>query len=182
MPGLKLILPAAPIQPVTLNGGMRMPSWHDIRSLHNVDREDFRGLAESRAAIEDLLRAEIASGTASNRIVLGGFSQGSAVSLYTGLQFDQPLAGIVGLSGYLPHTSGNFASLVHSANRATPVFMAHGDIDQVVRLEIGQRSAAELKKALGNEQVTFNVYEDLGHFSNEQELKDLAAFLKKVLP
>lgn len=102
LPYCKVILPTAPTQPVTMNRGMAMPSWYDITGLDHRANEKCDGIEESRQILVTLLQDEHARGIPYSRMVLGGFSQGGALSLYTGLQFPEPLAGIVVLSGYLP--------------------------------------------------------------------------------
>ena len=106
MPYCKFILPTAPVQPVTLNGGMRMNSWYDIIGLDERSNEECKGIEESRARLVNILKTEHEqSGLPYQRMTLAGFSQGGALSLYTGLQLDveQKLAGVCVLSGYLPH-------------------------------------------------------------------------------
>ena len=51
--------------------------------------------------VNDLIKQE-AELVPSNKIILGGFSQGAAMSMYVGLQYPEQLAGIIALSGYLP--------------------------------------------------------------------------------
>ncbi|RHY30101.1 hypothetical protein DYB32_004611 [Aphanomyces invadans] len=103
LPHLKCVLPTAPTQPVTLNMGMAMPSWYDIRSLTDREGDPCSGIDASRERIENIIQAEIDGGISPSRIVLGGFSQGGAMSLYTGYQLDKALGGILVLSGYLPN-------------------------------------------------------------------------------
>uniref|UniRef100_T1L506 palmitoyl-protein hydrolase n=1 Tax=Tetranychus urticae TaxID=32264 RepID=T1L506_TETUR len=85
----KLICPTAPAQPVTLNAGMIMPSWFDLMTLTHNGPEDAEGIANKHN-----IPAE--------RILLGGFSQGGALSLHTGLRYSKPLAGILAFSCWLP--------------------------------------------------------------------------------
>lgn len=56
----------------------------------------------SNFSVHSLIEAEIESGIASNRIIVGGFSQGGALALYSSLTFGKPLAGIIALSCWLP--------------------------------------------------------------------------------
>jgi len=180
-PYLKVVLPNAPVAPVTLNGGFRMQSWHDIKSLDQIDREDFKGLDDSRAQIDGLIAEEVASGIPGKRIILGGFSQGGAVSLYTGLQSKVPLAGILALSSYLPHTKGNFGELVAEENKDTPILQCHGDADNVVRYSIGKRTFDELSKIRGGKNIELKTYRGMAHQSCEEEMRDVADFIGKVL-
>ena len=103
MPHVKFVLPTAPKQPVTMNMGMSMPSWYDIVGLDERSNENCAGIDTSVKTLQDILKAEHDNhGLPYNRMVLAGFSQGGALSLYTGLQFTDTLAGVVVLSGYLP--------------------------------------------------------------------------------
>ncbi|CAJ0900577.1 6590_t:CDS:2 [Entrophospora sp. SA101] len=98
MEHVKFVLPNAPIRPITINAGMKMPGWFDVTTL-NVDQingVDEDGVMESISQIKKLIKDEIDSGIASNRIVVGGFSQGTTIALATGITSEYPLAGIVG--------------------------------------------------------------------------------------
>ncbi|VDK45608.1 unnamed protein product [Anisakis simplex] len=98
---VKSICPTAPMIPVTLNMGMRMPSWFDLYGLTPDTQEDEDGINQSTKLIHSMIDEEIRSGTPSDRIIVGGFSMGGALALYAGLTYDKPLAGILGLSSFL---------------------------------------------------------------------------------
>ncbi len=53
-------------------------------------------------SVNQLISAEIESSIESGRIVIGGFSQGAAISVLTGLNNKRKLAGIACLSGWVP--------------------------------------------------------------------------------
>ena len=93
-PHVKFILPTASEKPVTLNGGMEMPSWYDIKGLETRASETCDGIDESKQYITSLIENENKNGIPYKRIILGGFSQGGALSLFTSLQIDQTLAGV----------------------------------------------------------------------------------------
>jgi phospholipase/carboxylesterase len=139
------VLPHAPVIPVTINGGMPMRAWYDIRDAALDQREDPEGLRRSQAAVEALIEREIERGVPAERIVLMGFSQGCAMTLLTGLRYGKRLAGLVGLSGYLPLLATTAAER-SAANEATPIFLAHGRQDQVVPLARAQAAHAELER------------------------------------
>jgi len=140
--------------------GMRMPGWYDIKSLSTLsDREeDTAGITKSRDYFHDLIDQEIAQGIAANRIVLGGFSQGGAMSLLSGVTSKNQLGGIFGLSCYLL-LQKKIKDLIPESNpnQNTPIFMGHGDADQVVAHKWGQMSADELTKH--GFKVDFKTYE-----------------------
>ncbi|MBU1357761.1 MAG: dienelactone hydrolase family protein [Gammaproteobacteria bacterium] len=174
---VRFVFPNAPIMPVTINGGMRMPAWYDILGTDLAKREDEAGLRQSRALIEALIANEKARGIAADRIVIAGFSQGCAMALLTGLRHAERLAGIVGLSGYLP-LAGMTAAERHPANNQTPVFMAHGLRDGVV--PIGRATASrDAVAALGNP-VEWHEY-PMEHSVCMEEIADLNAWLLRVL-
>lgn len=180
---VKFILPHAPSIPITCNMGMRMPGWYDIVSpslcfvllkmskdclhhQHTIDgnvesirrNEDEAGILLSQAYFHDLIQKEIDAGIPADRIVVGGFSQGGAMSLFSGLTSKVKLAGIVALSSYLL-LSLKFAELVPKpeSNKDTPIFMGHGDSDQVVNTALGKKSY-DLLKDLGYN-ATLKIYE-----------------------
>lgn len=136
-----------------------MPGWYDIKSLSTLaDREDDEaGIARSRDYFHSLIDAEVAKGIPSNRIVIGGFSQGGAMSLISGLTYKDKLGGIFGLSCYLLLQS-KIKDMIpaDNPNAATPIFMGHGDADQVVAHRYGEMSAQKLTE-LGYK-VDFRTY------------------------
>lgn len=129
--------------------GMRMPGWYDIKSLSTLtDREeDVDGIAKSRDYFHSLIDQEVAKGIPANRIVIGGFSQGGAMSLLAGVTYKSQLGGIFGLSCYLL-LQKKIKDMIptDTPNQNTPIFMGHGDSDNVVAYKYGQASADELKK------------------------------------
>ena len=174
---VRFVFPNAPIIPVTINGGYRMPAWYDILGQDLVRREDEAGLRQSQAAIETLLAREKSRGIPAHRTVIAGFSQGCAMALMTGLRHSERLAGIVGLSGYLP-LADKTAAERHAANAQTPIFMAHGRHDPVVLMPraIASRNALQ---ALGY-QVQWTDYA-MEHSVCPEEIVDLNQWLLKVL-
>ncbi|MGE0498192.1 MAG: alpha/beta hydrolase [Ramlibacter sp.] len=174
---VRFVFPNAPIIPVTINGGHAMPAWYDILGFDLVRREDEAGLRRSQAAIEEVLAREVARGVPAHRIVLAGFSQGCAMALMTGLRHAHRLAGIVGLSGYLP-LAATTAAERNPANAQTPVFLAHGQQDDVVVISRATQSRDALQ-ALGYE-VQWHDY-PMPHSVCLEEIADLNRWLLRVL-
>ena len=175
-PGIavRFIFPHAPQQPVTVNWGMVMRAWYDIKSIDIARTVDEAGVEQSAAAIRALIEREIARGIPSARIILAGFSQGGAVALHTGLQYPATLAGLIGLSTYLPlpdHLHGESLQ----ANRNTPLFMAHGSYDPVVPVTLGDQTHQRLQE-LGY-RVEWHTY-PMEHAVNLDEIRDLGAWLR----
>ena len=174
---VRYLFPNAPTIPVTINGGYVMPAWYDILAADLVKREDEAGLRKSQAAIEELIANEKARGIPASRIVLAGFSQGCALALMVGLRHSETLAGIVGMSGYLP-LAGTTAAEHTTASLKTPIFMAHGTRDGVVVLPRATASRDALV-AMGCA-VEWHDY-PMEHSVCPQEVSDLENFLKRVL-
>ncbi|MGZ5205818.1 MAG: alpha/beta hydrolase, partial [Caldimonas sp.] len=147
---VRFVFPHAPTRPVTLNGGYVMRAWYDIFGLDAQQRrEDEVGLRESQALVEGLIAKEKGRGVPARKIVLAGFSQGCAMTLMTGLRHDERLAGLVGLSGYLPLAAKAEAER-HAANRDVPIFLAHGSADPVIPIARA-RDSRDALVAMGHE-------------------------------
>lgn len=179
---VKFVFPAAPNQPVTLNFGMTMPSWYDIKELGNViGQQDEDGIFASVDRVKQMIKEEINAGIPANRIVIGGFSQGCAISLATSVLYDTTLAGVVGLSGYLP-LHDKLVSLKSSANDNTPYFLGHGTADQVIKFEYSKLTRDYLKTKYGRTNVEWHSYENMVHTANDAEIEDVFKFLEKIIP
>lgn len=174
---VRFVFPHAPVRPVTLNGGLPMRAWYDILGPGGRFGEDEAGLRRSAAAVQALLDREAARGIAPARTVLMGFSQGCAMTLLAGLRAPQRLAGLVGLSGYLP-LAATTAAERSAANRDTPVFLAHGRHDPMVVLARGTATRDALA-ALG-QPVEWHDY-PMEHSVCAEEIADLNAWLLRVL-
>jgi phospholipase/carboxylesterase len=174
---VRFIFPHAPVLPVTINNGYRMRAWYDVLGFEEDAPQDETGLRRSQQLVEALLQREKDRGMPADRIVLGGFSQGCAMSLLTGVRHPEPLAGIMGLSGYLPLAAQTAAERT-SASLQTPIFLAHGTHDEVVGLDRAEASRDALQ-ALGYE-VEWHEYQ-MGHAVSPLEIEELNAWLVRVL-
>lgn len=172
---VRFIFPHAPVMPVTINGGMAMPAWYDIKAMdidRIVDREQLRASAD---AVARLVEREIERGVASNKIVIAGFSQGGAVAYELGLSFPGKLAGILGLSTYFATADSIQPS---EANSNTPIRIYHGTFDPIVPEALGRRSFEQLK-SLGY-QADYVTY-PMDHSVCMEEIVDIGGFLKTQL-
>jgi phospholipase/carboxylesterase len=174
----RFVFPNAPVRPVTINNGMRMRAWYDIVGLDRRAAEDVAGFQDADTKIRELIAREVARGIPAGRIVLAGFSQGGAVSLYTAPRLAEKLAGVMALSCYLPRESVLDAER-KTANDATPIFMAHGLQDGTVPMMLGVRSRDALL-ARGYK-VEWHEY-PMAHAVCAQEVADIRQFLFHVLP
>jgi len=186
---VKWVLPHAPNQAVTANFGMVMPAWFDLRSFELGQEEDEKGLLESSKKLGDLISAEVDSGISSERIVLGGFSQGGAMALLTGLTSERKLGGIAVLSGFLP-LSHKFKGMLSDHAKTIPIFWGHGADDPLVRAKFATRSVEFLRSQCNVSEtdgealagLKFKMYPGLEHSSSPEELSDLKSWLKSVVP
>ncbi|OWZ01555.1 Acyl-protein thioesterase [Phytophthora megakarya] len=178
LPHVKFVLPTAASIPVTLNMGMRMPAWYDIKSLARVNGDNADGIDTSRDRIMSIIEKEVAAGIPLARIVLGGFSQGAALSLFSGYQTTSVLGGIIAMSGYLPRAS---AFQLTSETAEVPLLMCHGEEDPVVRYDYCTMSKEKLEAA-GVKNIEFHSYPVMQHGACMEELDDVTKWLQCVLP
>jgi len=171
---LRFVFPHAPVQPVTINGGMAMRSWYDIVSFDSEGRADRAGVLASSAVLEGLIAREIERGIEPGKIVVAGFSQGGAVAIHTALQTGHDIAGLMALSTYmaLPDDAANAVS-----RKSLPIFMAHGSFDPVLRMEWGRASADRLIEA--GYAVDWHEY-PMAHAVCPQEIADISSWLSAI--
>lgn len=182
MPHLKFVLPTAPTQPVTMNMGMPMPSWYDITGLDERSNENCKGIDESQKTVTYILDKEHEEYKLPyQRMVLMGFSQGGALSLFTGMHLpkEKKLGGIVVMSGYLA-AKAQFS--ITDGLKDTPILHCHGEADPMVQIGMARKSQAAVKGEFGAESYELKTYPGLVHSVNMDELEDVATFLQKVLP
>ena len=173
---LRFIFPHAPVRPVTINNGMEMRAWYDIKMNDIARLPDEGGIRESQAGIDRLIAREIDRGIAGARIVLAGFSQGGAIALQAGLRQANRLGGIVALSTYLP-LEESLEAEASSANRPTPVFMAHGTEDPIIPVRLAEVSRATLEGR--GYDVEWHTW-PMPHSVCGPELEAISAFLGRV--
>ena len=174
---VRFLFPSAPHMPVTINGGYNMPAWYDILGADLVSRQDEAGMRQTQASMEAIIAKEKSRGIPARRIVVAGFSQGCAMALMAGLRHSERLAGIAGLSGYLP-LADKTAAEGSAANRDVPIFLAHGSRDGVVAMPRAAASRDALV-ALGYP-VEWHEYA-MEHSVCPQEVSDLEKWLLRVL-
>jgi phospholipase/carboxylesterase len=174
---LRWVFPHAPMRPVTINAGYVMRAWYDIIGTDLARREDEAGLRASRLEVEALIARDRARGVAASRIVLAGFSQGCAMALMTGLRHAERLAGLAGLSGYLPLAALTPAER-SDANALVPIFLAHGSADTMIPLARASASRDALR-AMGHA-VEWHEY-PMPHAVCAEEVRDLQRWLLDVL-
>lgn len=174
---IHFVFPNAPVQPVTINGGMSMRAWYDISEMALQCQVDIAGIYQSSAQINYLIEQEIAQGIPASRILLAGFSQGGVIALHTGLRYPQRLAGILALSTYLP-TFNTLAQEAAACNQDIPIFMAHGSADPIVAVDYAK--AAYTALLAQHYPIQWHEYA-MQHSLCGQEINDIADFINTVL-
>ncbi|KAK5576400.1 hypothetical protein RB653_007543 [Dictyostelium firmibasis] len=176
---IKFILPTAPSIPISINHGNVGTAWFNVMSLNPGSQEDSIGLEKSMKQIEQLIEEEIKNGIGADRIILGGFSQGGAMTLFTGYQSKYKVAALISLSGFSPSLS--LPSKIKPENKDIPCTMFHGTDDKVVNFKWGELSFKSFSK-VGVTNNQFIPIQNLGHSANEFELKQVHDLIEKYLP
>ena len=176
-PAVRFVFPHARVRPVTLNMGMRMRAWYDIKTLTAEGRADEEGIRESVGVLGRFIAAERSAGIESSRIIVAGFSQGAAVALHGALRHPEPLGGILALSCYLPLQALLAAELAEE-NRATPILMCHGTQDPVLPLALGVMACNWLRSS--GYRVEWKEY-PMQHQVCLPEIQDISAWLRARL-
>jgi phospholipase/carboxylesterase len=169
----RFVFPHAPVRPVTINQGIRMRAWYDIFQFGGGP-EDERGIRESQGLIEALIKQQPVPARA---IVLAGFSQGGAIVLQTALRYPERLAGVIALSSYLP-LAGKLEAEKSPANQDLPIFMAHGQYDNLIPIHRAQASRDFLQNF--DYKIEWRDY-PVPHSVCGEEIADIASFLVRLL-
>jgi len=174
---LKVICPTAPVIPITLNLGFRMPAWFDVESLEHLEEEcDIDGMQRSADTVYEIVEDEIRSGIPSDRIIIGGFSQGAALALYSTLHYEKPLAACIALSTFFPEARLPDPQFLH--NKEIPFFQAHGESDNILPVQYGINTSKILKQFLKHHEFrTYNIQ----HETSDRELNDMKLFIESVV-
>ncbi len=122
--------------------------------------------------------------------MLGGFSQGHAIALVTGLTsptYAGKLAGLIGLSGYLPLHDRTLAIRTDSGLPEMvgdmPMFIVKGKSDMLVPKRYLRLQLEKLKElGVPDSAVEAHEYDGLGHTTSPKELMDLCIWLEKIIP
>tara|TARA_B100000035_G_C21037138_1_gene571710 strand:+ start:9544 stop:10158 length:615 start_codon:yes stop_codon:yes gene_type:complete len=169
MGDIEFILPDAPLIPITLNQGLKMQGWYDIKSLEHHEH-DIRGLRKSMQMIEDIISKRRQTNKEKLKICLVGFSQGAALSLFFLLNSSVELDGIISLSGYLPGQAKK------TIIPKIPILALHGIHDDIIKVEYAKESFKILIKEENFRFVTFN----MGHEVIFEEIQHIKKFLMRV--
>ncbi len=175
--GIRFIFPHAPKRPIAINGGMVMRAWYDIRIPDLSLQEDEDSIRESSDILSSYIDAEINAGITADKILIAGFSQGGAMTLFTGLRYPQKLAGLLALSTYLP-LPDQLQAEANNANLKTPLMMMHGTFDPIIPVFQGQNSRYLLQQA--GYSIEWHEY-PMQHAVCPQEINDISHWLQQRL-
>lgn len=175
--GIKFVFPHAPERSVTINNGMRMRAWYDIRSLDMESRADAEGVKQSCEQVKQLIEKELALGIPANKILLAGFSQGGVIALALGTRYENELAGIVALSTYMSEPK-RLVIEKSTANQNTPILCCHGQQDDVVPMSLGKAAYTNLLE--NGYSVSWKEY-IMQHNVCPPEIRDIAKFISTCL-
>lgn len=173
---IKFVFPHAPVMPVTINNGYEMRAWFDIHHPDVSTKIDFAGIDKSVEAINTLIAHEQDHGIDPANIMLAGFSQGAVIALVTGILHQQPLGGVIALSGLLPHAADVIKQAPDASHRL-PIFIAHGTEDQIVPFGFGEFAYTEIAKA--GYPVAWHSY-PMAHSVCREEISDISHWIQKI--
>ena len=175
--GVRFVFPHAPVRPVTINGGMSMRAWYDVRNMDLRQQEDADSIKKSAGIINSLIDSEMAKGISSEKILIAGFSQGGAIALHTGLRYPSKLAGLLVLSAYLP-LPDRLSDEASANNKPTSIMMCHGKFDPVIPEIAGKQSCDFLQQQ--GYKIKWHSY-PMQHSVCLEEVRDISAWLQSLL-
>lgn len=184
---INYVFPNAPQIPITVNGGMRMPGWFDIYEFGNPNaRQDVVGFFKTITdVVKELIDEQINKyNIPAEKIIIGGFSQGAAISLATLATLNFKIGGVVALSGFCsPPVAEELEQkyLVSDVNFNTPVFQGHGTADPIIAYDFGKKTSEYYKTKLGFKNLQFHTYSGVAHSASEEELVDVVKFIKDII-
>lgn len=177
---VRFILPNAPVISITAFGNQAAPSWFNIYKMGDpTAKQDVEGFLGSVQKLRFLIDSEIKAGIPAENIVLGGFSQGAALTIGSAATFDVKLGGFVSLSGFCSIQEA-IKPLISKANNGTPMFQGHGTADPVIKYENGKKSNEFLKTSVGMKKIDFHTYNGMAHSTSPEEVADIIQFLKQI--
>jgi lysophospholipase-2 len=145
-------------------------------------------IKEAIKTVHGIVEEEISQGIDSQRIILGGFSQGGAVAFYSALTFKQQLGGVMVLSpplGFsnksaIPQQLYNLFLQPLEGNLHTPILLCHGDCDEQISIELVIEAYQLFKRQFTNFEL--KIYKGMGHWTCDEEMQDAKSFIDKYLP
>jgi len=169
----------SPVQPVTVNGGMSMPSWFDLDEIPVTaeTKDDEKGLLQAVDQVGNAIeRLQTDHGIPAENVVVGGFSQGAAVAGLVGAMWTKPVGGVLMLSGWVP-LRARFKDM--SKHTGIKVFHGHGEADDKVLFQLGSDSSKLLADT--GFDVQFSSYPGVQHSTCPTEMRHIRAWLEPIV-
>ena len=167
---IEFILPNAPLRPITMNQGLLMRGWYDIKGTHkslDFNYQDDVGLSSSMKGIEGIIIERVNQLDKTTKIIIIGFSQGAALAMFIGKSSKIKFDGIISLSGYQPIIlNSNFTK------KNIPILAMHGLHDDIINIDRARLSY----KDNSPEYFNFKTYE-MGHEIIDSQLLEIKQFL-----
>ncbi|GLV45629.1 uncharacterized protein CBL_02648 [Carabus blaptoides fortunei] len=184
-PHIQIVYPTAPLQPYTPLNGAKSHVWFDRLDISPDVPEHKESLDNVCTEMIDFIKNEVASGIPLNRIIVGGFSMGGCLAMHLGYRYMPGVAGVFALSSFLNNNSlvyDDLKSLPDDDERKhTPLFMCHGQLDDLVPIEWGQNTLRNLTKH-GITRTEFNPLKNALHELRKEEIHKLNKWIFDVLP
>ena len=178
----RFVFPNAPNMRIDANGGMSMPAWFNIYDWANPDaRVDVEGIKSSLKVINSFIQEQIDDGISPENIILGGFSQGAALTLASTVTSPYKLGGFFALSGFCRLKKEDLDSIAENKNKDTPVFHGHGNQDPIIPIQYGSDAKKFFEKYFHLSDYDFKSYRGMAHSTSLEEMQDLVQFLSKAL-
>jgi len=169
---MKVILMTAPESPVSINYGTLMNSWYDINFDNIIPEKEVE--VSSKRIYEYYKNEHEIIGIKEKNIFIGGFSQGSAMSLYFALNCNTNLGGVICMSGY----AFKFLNLEENKTKQPHILTFHGNIDPVIPEKNARQSYEKVKK--DNPNFIYKTF-DIEHTICIEELNLMKDFMNKRL-
>lgn len=177
--------PPTSFSPIPVGRSSSAENEEDEDEFNEEGEDEILGSVEYLCTLID---EEIKSGVKPSRIVIGGFSQGCAISLVTGLasRYQGKIGGVVALSGYLPRgkkiLEGRKGFVKQEGGEGMRILLAHGTKDLLVPMRVFRDTKARVVRTVGEEALQAKEYEGMGHVTSGAEFRDICTFLEKVVP
>ncbi|XP_053624459.1 lysophospholipase-like protein 1 isoform X2 [Plodia interpunctella] len=180
-PHIKMMYPTAPLQPYTPAGRNMSHVWFDRADISPNVPEKEESIAKIEREVKNLIEIENDAGIPTNRIIVGGFSMGGALTFHTAYRWHRNVAGAFVFSSFLNNKSLVYDELKNSPSESLPpLLQVHGDSDEMVPLTWGQQTFEQVQQ-LGVK-GEFHILERLGHSLNKSGIAKIKKFIEKHLP
>ncbi|KAI5956567.1 hypothetical protein KGF54_001042 [Candida jiufengensis] len=179
---INYVFPNAPTIPITANNGYNMPAWFDIYEFGTAKaKQDVDGFFKSCEVLKGLVDEQINKfNVPADKIIIGGFSQGAAISLATLTLLKIKIGGCIALSGFCGVSDEVTSRHTKDINYDTPIFQGHGTVDPMINYDYGKQTS-EFYKKLGFKNLNFHSYSGVAHSTSEEELIDVVKFIKSII-